>query len=80
MILEYADGGTLFDKLRSEVLPKPDIKAYFKDVCEAIAYLHEHEIMHRDIKVSSCFYWSLKIFYLPVRIKLSYVILALLLF
>lgn len=56
MILEYADGGTLFDKLRSEVLPKPDIKAYFKDVCEAIAYLHEHEIMHRDIKVSSCFY------------------------
>ena len=42
MILEYADGGTLFDKIKTEVLPKKDIKNYFRDVCEAIAYLHSN--------------------------------------
>ena len=51
MILEYADGGTLFDKLRNEIIPKEEIKKYFKDVCEGVAYLHSNEIMHRDIKV-----------------------------
>ena len=51
MILEYADGGTLFDKIRNEELTKAQIRAYFRDVCEAIAYMHEREIMHRDIKV-----------------------------
>ena len=51
MILEYADGGTLFDKLRTDTIPKDDIKRYFRDVCEAIAYLHQNQIMHRDIKV-----------------------------
>ena len=29
MILEYADGGTLFDKLKNEIIPKEDIKKYF---------------------------------------------------
>lgn len=42
MVLEYADGGTLFDKIKTEVLPKKDIKNYFRDVCEAIAYLHSN--------------------------------------
>lgn len=40
MILEYASGGTLFDKIRDEALSKEQIKSYFKDVCEAIDYLH----------------------------------------
>jgi serine/threonine protein kinase len=33
MILEYADGGTLFEKVRNENLNKKQIKKYFKDVC-----------------------------------------------
>lgn len=53
MILEYADGGTLFEKIRNEALSKREIKMYFRDVCEAVAYLHDHEIMHRDIKVNT---------------------------
>lgn len=56
MILEYADGGTLFDKIRSEEVTKSQIKSYFRDVCEAIAYMHNREIMHRDIKVLDSFY------------------------
>lgn len=51
MMLEYAEGGTLYDKLKMNTLPKPEIKRYFKDVCEGLAYLHNQNIMHRDIKV-----------------------------
>lgn len=42
MILEYADGGTLFDKIKSEVLSKQEIKNYFREVCEAISYMHQN--------------------------------------
>ena len=52
MVLEYADDGTLFEKIKTTPLTKPQVKKYFKDVCEAIAYLHSKEIMHRDIKVN----------------------------
>ena len=51
MVLEYASGGTLFDKIKSEVLSKAQVRSYFRDVCEAMEYLHANEIMHRDIKV-----------------------------
>ena len=53
---------------------------YFKDVCEAIAYLHRNEIMHRDIKVIVFFILSLKIYSLQIKIKLNFVILVLQLF
>ena len=40
MVLEYADNGTLFEKIKSDSLSVKSIKSYFKDVCEALAYLH----------------------------------------
>lgn len=51
MVLEYADDGTLFEKIKTTSLSKDQIKSYFRDVCEAVFYLHNKEIMHRDIKV-----------------------------
>ena len=52
MILEYADGGTLFEKVKMQTISKKDVKRYFRDVCGGLAYLHSQNIMHRDIKVS----------------------------
>ena len=61
MMLEYAEGGTLYDKIKMTNVPKHEIRKYFKDVCEGLAYLHSQNIMHRDIKVTAVPF-SLKIF------------------
>lgn len=56
MVLEYADDGTLFEKIKMGRLVRGEVRKYFRDVCEAVGYLHAKEIMHRDIKVRDLFY------------------------
>ena len=52
IILEYAENGTLFELIRDQgVRNKSLIKQIFRNVCEAIDYMHSKGIMHRDIKV-----------------------------
>ena len=51
MIMEYADKGTLYETVKMTEITKQQIKRYFRDVCESLAYLHSQNIMHRDIKV-----------------------------
>ena len=53
MVLEFAESGSLHDKIKFGYgqLPKPKIKRYFRDVCKAVQYLHSLKYMHRDIKV-----------------------------
>ena len=31
-------------------IPAPELVAYFREVAEALDYLHEHRVLHRDIK------------------------------
>ena len=33
MVLEYADDGTLFEKIKTETISKKNIRRYFKDAC-----------------------------------------------
>ena len=53
MVLEFAEGGTLNEKIKFGYghLGKDKVKKYFKDICKAVQYLHSHNYMHRDIKV-----------------------------
>lgn len=77
MVLEYAEGGTLYDKIKFGYgqLPKEKVKKYFKDVCKAVDYLHTLNYMHRDIKVPDVIR-SHKIFCLQKTIMQNCVISA----
>lgn len=52
MVLEYINGGTLFEKIKTTNMSKKASCAIFRDVCSAVAAMHANNIMHRDIKVS----------------------------
>ncbi|XP_052802250.1 serine/threonine-protein kinase Nek9-like [Mya arenaria] len=55
--MEYADGGTLAHHLSS--LEKPfeerDVITMFQQIVSAIRYIHEHNILHRDLKTANIF-------------------------
>lgn len=51
LIMEYLDGGTLFDYLNTDgPLTLRDTVDYLRDIIEALSYMHEKSIAHRDIK------------------------------
>lgn len=51
IIMEYVDGETLADRVRpSGPLPLGEAVYIFQAVVEAIAYVHNHGVVHRDIK------------------------------
>ncbi len=50
--MEYANGGTLFEKIRDakELFPEDDCWWYFYQLMSAVFYIHNNGILHRDIK------------------------------
>ncbi|KAL2300371.1 hypothetical protein Nmel_012344 [Mimus melanotis] len=55
LIMEYLDGGELFDRITDENyhLTELDAILFTKQICEGVHYLHQHYILHLDLKVSS---------------------------
>lgn len=51
-MMELAEGGELFDRLTTEglALDDGDVRSLLRDTAEAIAFLHEHSIVHGDVK------------------------------
>ena len=55
MLLEYANGGDLLSyiqKINGPVSDK-DCKNWMKQICSAVSYLHERNIIHRDLKLEN---------------------------
>jgi serine/threonine protein kinase len=77
MILEYAENGNLFYYQNKKVtFPETEAFKFFMQTVEAIRYLQHNDILHRDLKVTLFFMYSLKIYYLMLIITLNFVILA----
>ena len=50
LILEFGNNGTLEQLLQKNHLSDLEIRCIFKELAMAIKFMHEHKIMHRDIK------------------------------
>ena len=54
IVMEYIAGSSLKDKLSKEgVLPEPLVLRYIKQIGEALAFVHQKNILHLDIKPSN---------------------------
>lgn len=51
LVLEYVEGGELFDYLVSKgKLPEQEAVHYFRQIIQGVAYCHNYNICHRDLK------------------------------
>lgn len=60
IVLEYVEGGELFDFVQNmsqanSSVNEVQVKTVFLQLLHAVKYLHEHNIVHRDLKLESKF-------------------------
>jgi NIMA (never in mitosis gene a)-related kinase len=56
--MEYCEAGDLYNfinKQRGRLLPERTILFFFNQICQAIQYIHNKNILHRDIKSQNIF-------------------------
>jgi mitogen-activated protein kinase kinase kinase len=54
IFLEYIPGGSIHSNLKTwGSFPEPVIKSYLRQILEGLEYLHEKDIIHRDIKAAN---------------------------
>ncbi|KAF9359225.1 hypothetical protein BGX26_012832 [Mortierella sp. AD094] len=55
IVLDYAPGGELFDFVadKRSMASEQDIQYIFAQIVDAVAYLHQHNIVHRDLKLEN---------------------------
>jgi len=74
MIMEYAENGNLFThQNQKNIFTEAESYKYFIQTLQGVQYLHQSNIMHRDLKVTNRVY-SQKIYSLILIITLKYVI------
>ncbi|XP_077646305.1 serine/threonine-protein kinase PAK 3-like [Lonchura striata] len=50
LVMEFMDGGTLFDVLRAVYLEEGQIGAVCRECLQGLHFLHSRQVIHRDIK------------------------------
>jgi serine/threonine-protein kinase len=51
--MEYVDGPSLLERLENGPLEPTLLRRFAVQLCEALAYAHEHGVIHRDVKASN---------------------------
>ncbi|XP_069793291.1 serine/threonine-protein kinase Nek4 isoform X2 [Narcine bancroftii] len=58
IVMGYCEGGDLYHKLKEQkgkLLPESQVVEWFVQVAMALQYLHEKQILHRDLKTQNIF-------------------------
>lgn len=56
LVMEYASGGELYDYLVVHGrMKEKEARQKFRQILSAVSYCHKKRVIHRDLKVSSCF-------------------------
>ena len=52
--MEYLDGGELFERVAADDfnLTESDCCLFMRQICRGVQYLHDHNIVHLDLKAS----------------------------
>ena len=60
--MEYLDGGELFERVAADDfnLTESDCCLFMRQICRGVQYLHNHNIVHLDLKVKIYFKFSRK--------------------
>ncbi|XP_066195649.1 serine/threonine-protein kinase PAK 3-like [Sylvia atricapilla] len=53
LVMEFMDGGTLFDVLRAVYLEEGQIGAICRECLQGLHFLHSRQVIHRDVKSSN---------------------------
>lgn len=59
IIMGYCEGGDLCTRLKNykgDLLPETQVVEWFVQIALALQYLHERNILHRDLKVSDNYF------------------------
>lgn len=54
IVMEFANGGDLFDILRAGVLTEDWTRHLFRQLVDAIRYCHSHGVVHGDVSPENC--------------------------